>query len=189
MDARTWFLTEHAREFALERRLWELPEPLLRRCLDGHNSLVWLFWHIARCEDVAVNLVLRDGPQILEQDGWAERLDVDARDIGTGMADEEAGDLSARVGLVHLRAYREAVGRATRDWVKTADFAALAAPVDLAGRRARERGAIRAELALPDLWDQQQGEFFLSWLAGGHHYVHLGEAQHVAQLLQELPPA
>ena len=57
----------------------------------------------------------------------------------------------------------------------------------MGGRRAMERGAIRAGLSLAERWDRRTGEFFLSWLASGHLYVHLGVAQHVAQLLQVGP--
>ena len=39
------------------------------------NSLVWLLWHMARVEDVVVNLVVADGRQVLD-DGWALRLKV-----------------------------------------------------------------------------------------------------------------
>jgi len=184
MDARAWFLAGHARELELERPLWELPEGKLRHRLGEHSSLAWLFWHMARCEDVGVNLVLRDAPQVLQQDGWAARLGVAARDIGTGMPDDEAAAVGRGVDLGALRGYREAVSRQTRAGAATADFDRLGEPIRMGGRRATERGAIRAGLSLAERWDRRTGEFFLSWLASGHLYAHLGEAQHVAQVLQ-----
>lgn len=136
MDARAWFLAGHAREMEFERPLWALPEGRLRRCLDGHSSIAWLFWHMARCEDVGVNLVLRDGPQVLDRDAWTTTLGVAARDIGTGMPDDEAAALGRGVDLGALRRYREAVNHETRAWAATPDFDRL--------------GAIRAGLSLPE---------------------------------------
>jgi DinB superfamily len=77
----------------------------------GLNSLAWLLWHMARTEDVNVNLVVRDGRQVWD-DAWARRLNVARMDIGTGMTEDEVGELSAVLDLSVARAYRSAVGRA-----------------------------------------------------------------------------
>jgi hypothetical protein len=53
--------------------------------LPGQNSIAWLFWHMTRCEDVAVNVVLSRQGEVLA-DGWKERMGVARHDIGTGMA-------------------------------------------------------------------------------------------------------
>jgi uncharacterized damage-inducible protein DinB len=75
------------------------------------NSIAWLLWHIARCEDVYMNRLLSDRPQVLEEEGWLARLDVNLRRMGTGMTDEEVAELSARINIPALRAYYDAVGR------------------------------------------------------------------------------
>jgi len=62
----------------------------------GLNSLVWLVWHMARVEDVGVNLVVAGGRQVLD-DGWASRLGIDRTDVGTGMTEEE---LDAAVDVI-----------------------------------------------------------------------------------------
>jgi hypothetical protein len=33
----------------------------MRRRPEGMNSLAWILWHVARAEDVAVNLVVTSG--------------------------------------------------------------------------------------------------------------------------------
>ena len=48
------------------------------------NSLVWLLWHMARTEDVAVNLVVVGRAQVLD-DRWTKRMNIPWRTIGTGM--------------------------------------------------------------------------------------------------------
>jgi len=64
----------------------------------GLNSLVWLLWHMARVEDVAVNLVLIAGRQVLD-DGWSSRLDVPRTDVGRGMTEDEVVDFTARADI------------------------------------------------------------------------------------------
>ena len=34
------------------------------------HSVAWLIWHIARIEDVAMNLLVAGGPQVLHQSNW-----------------------------------------------------------------------------------------------------------------------
>ncbi len=82
----------------------------------GLNSLVWLLWHMARVEDVAVSMVVSKGQQILNDD-WARRMNVRWRIIGTGMTDDEVGELTAGADIAAVGAYRSAVGRRTRDVV------------------------------------------------------------------------
>jgi len=45
-------------------------DQMRRRPASGLNSLVWLLWHMARTEDVAVNLVVSDGRQVDQKDGF-----------------------------------------------------------------------------------------------------------------------
>ncbi len=124
MDALTFFLAQHARlhfaDVAEKRSLAErifggLTDDQLRlRPGRGLNSLAWLLWHTARTEDVTSNVVVANRPQVFD-DGWAERLKVSRRDIGTGMTDEEVAELSAGVDIAAVKAYRSAVGRRTRE--------------------------------------------------------------------------
>jgi hypothetical protein len=95
MDARTLFLMGHAfchsaaqnsdeTDGREDRLCAGLTESELRLCPEGyHNSIAWLLWHMARCEDVMVNTVLRNVPEVLD-DGWLNRLGVSTRHIGTG---------------------------------------------------------------------------------------------------------
>jgi hypothetical protein len=77
---------------------------------DGQNSVVWLLWHVTRCEDVTLGSVLSHRGQVLDE-GWADKLGVDRRDIGTGMRPHEVRDLSQRVDIPALVGYRLAVAR------------------------------------------------------------------------------
>jgi hypothetical protein len=80
------------------------------------NSLVWLLWHMARTEDVAVNLVVAGQPQVFD-DAWARRMNVLRPDMGTGMTADEVTALTEQADVAAVRAYRSAVGRRTRQIV------------------------------------------------------------------------
>ena len=98
MDLLSFFLLQHARVHSadmaggvspIDRVFGGLTDEQMRaRPGKGVNSPVWLLWHMARTEDVAVNLVVTDTGQVLD-DGWAPRLNVPCRHMGTGMTDDE----------------------------------------------------------------------------------------------------
>jgi DinB superfamily len=98
-----------------ERWLSGLSDDQLRqRPRRDVNSIVWLLWHMARTEDVAVNLVVTTGAQVLD-DVWARRMRIPRRDMGTGMLADEVAELSERADVAAVRAYRVAVGVRTRE--------------------------------------------------------------------------
>ncbi len=102
-----------------ERWLGGLSDDQLRlRPAAGVNSLAWLLWHMARTEDVAVNLVVAGRAQVFDDD-WARRMRVPRRDMGTGMTADEVAELSEGADVAAVRAYRSAVGIRTREVVRT----------------------------------------------------------------------
>ena len=189
MHPREMFLSLHAHVHAaattgeqgpsLEDGLCDgLTDEQMREGPDGFNSIVWLLWHITRFEDVVVNTVLRGVPEVLDRDGWQQRLGVDTRLIGTGSSDEEVEEFSTQVDPSAVRAYRAAVGRETRRWAETADFEALAAVPDVLGRLSQAPTALdgRAEW-VRSLWANRTGLGLLSLPVIGHSYIHIGEAR------------
>jgi hypothetical protein len=125
MNAADFFLVQHGRMHAAgvgdPASMWErvftgVTDEQMRARPAGMNSLAWLLWHTARVEDVVANLVLIAGHQVFD-DAWSRRLGVARVDIGTGMTDAEVTDLSRRLDLVAAKAYRNAVGKRTREVV------------------------------------------------------------------------
>ena len=191
MDLVSFSLVSHAGAHAGEvgggesyadRVLGRLSDAEMRaRPGKGLNSIVWLLWHMARVEDVAVNLVVADGQQVLDDD-WVRRMNVPWRIIGTGMTDEEVGELTTRAGVAAVRAYRTAVGLQTRDVVKALRPEAWDEIVGFADTaRAAAAGAFRPNSGWVDgvgykPWqDHSRGER-LSGSAIRHNAMHLGEA-------------
>ena len=162
-------------------------EQMRARPADRVNSLVWLLWHMARTEDVAVNLVVSSGRQVLEDD-WARRMNVPWRTIGTGMTEGEVAELTRRADVDAVRAYRSAVGRQTLEVVSALRPDAWDEIVGLADTaRAAAAGAFAANTPWVEGvgYRPWQGHARAAQLAGSairHNAVHLGEAITVRSL-------
>jgi DinB superfamily len=127
MDARQLFLAQHTAVQSLavggnpasaaERAFASVSDAQMRvRPREDLNSLAWIMWHIARAEDIFINLLIAGRPQVFD-DTWGKRLGVPRRDFGIGMTSGEVSDLTRAVDLAALREYRDAVGRRTREVV------------------------------------------------------------------------
>jgi hypothetical protein len=177
MDPVSFFYLQHGRVHSskvssvpslADRIFGALTEPQMRvRPGKGLNSLVWLLWHMARVEDVAVNLVVTAGQQVLD-DGWSSRLGVLRPDVGHGMTEDEVAEFTARADIDAVRAYRDAVG------LKTRDVAAALAPGSWAetlstADAARVPAGFQAFVGQPRALE-------LGTSAILHNAMHLGEA-------------
>jgi hypothetical protein len=182
MDALHFFVLRHEslHPEAIDRLLSGLSDQQI--CLppcEGMSSLAWLLWHMARCEDVGVNALVAGRPQVLD-DGWAGRLGVSRRDIGTGMAGEEVSAFSAAVDLAALRAYCAAVGARTRAVVaalrpeeldEVIDSEYLHGVIDRDGLLGPQAGWVRP------YWEGKTKGWFLAQLGLAHQWEHFGEAK------------
>jgi len=189
MDAIQMFLRQHTQTHTADPGYTEgsladmvlrglTDEHIRRRPREGLNSLAWIFWHMARAEDAGMNVVLAGEPQVLDQDGWPARLRVPRRDIGTSMTSDEVAALSAEIDVTALRDYRAAVGRKTREVARRLPREGLEDLVDApALARVTAAGVLseRAQWVLP-LWARRPKVWFLTWVAAGHNFAHLGEA-------------
>jgi hypothetical protein len=197
MDAVSFFLVQHGQLHAAEggagasysdRVFAGLTDEQMRaRPGRDVNSLVWLLWHMARTEDASVNLVVASGQQVLD-DGWARRMNVPWRTIGTGMSESDVVDLTRRADLGAVPAYRAAVARQTREVVRALRPEAWEQVVGFADTsRAAAAGAFAPNTAWTDGvgYKSWQGHSRAAQLAGSairHNALHLGEAVTVRSL-------
>src|SRR5919109_3280931 len=188
MDIRELFLDQHAamhsaavggnKMSAAERTFAGLSDEQMRvRPREDLNSLAWLMWHIARAEDILVNVVLHRRPQVFD-DTWMKRLGIARRDFGIGMTSPEVTELTRQLDLAALREYRDAVGRRTREIVgafKDQDWQGQVA-VDALQRAADQGGfGVRSE-ALIKAFTGRTRAALLSGIALFHPMSHMGEA-------------
>jgi hypothetical protein len=145
------------------------------------HSIAWIMWHIARIEDVTMNMLVADAPQLLHRDGWLERLQVTARDTGNAMDEAAVADLSAAIDVGALRAYRVAVGRRTREIVQQLQPEQLKQKVEPArlGRVLDEGAVVEAARGLIDYWGGRNIAGLLLMPPTRHNFIHLNEARRV----------
>src|SRR5579859_1855450 len=149
------------------------------------NSIAWLIWHIARIEDVTMNLLVAGRPQVLDEDDWAGQLRLSRRDVGTSMSEIEVADFSNQVDCSALRAYRIAVGLRTREIVSALQPAELWEHIDPTNvYRLTAAGALAdAAYELAQVWSGWQKAGMLTMPATRHSFTHLNEAYRVRKNL------
>ena len=108
------------------------------------------------------------------------RFNLDRRDIGTGMNDEEVGAFTDRVHIPTLAGYYRAVGQKTREMVgslRPEDLDEVPDPQNL--RRALlAEGAIGEDLVSWIVGEREGNTkgWWLGLLGWGHNQTHRGEA-------------
>ncbi len=157
----------------------DMTEEQIRRIpRNCEHSVAWCVWHIARIEDVAMNLLVAGSPQVLHRDNWLERMKVTVGDTGNAMDEEGVAELSAAIDIEALRAYRLAVGRRTREIVQQIEPEALKQKVDPSRlQQVRdERAVVEAANGIVDYWGRRNIAGLLLMPATRHNLVHLNEA-------------
>lgn len=174
------FEMAHTEPFSLEDEVFEdLGEEKARHIpINSEHSIIWNIWHIARIEDVTMNLLVAGSPQILNQGDWLPKLKVSARDTGNAMRVDEIADLSNTIDIKALRGYRVAVGLRTREIIKNLQPQQLKNKVDPASLdQIRKEGAVvEAANGLLDYWGRRNIAGLLLMPATRHNLVHLNES-------------
>jgi DinB superfamily len=184
------FLSQHAMVYpaamsglglwSFEDEVWAgLSEAAARRVpAGGEHSIVWMVWHATRCEDITMNLLAAGSPQVLNRDGWQERMKISARDTGNAMSPDEIAAFSAAIDIPALRGYRAAVGCRTEEIARQLAPGALKQKVDPACiRQMMAEGAVVEKAQwLIDYWASRTIAGLLMMPATRHQFVHLSEA-------------
>ena len=118
MNTIQFFLLHHNRLYfepsGILKRISGLSDKQLRLCQHNLNSIAWILWHMARCEDFAINRIIIGKDQVFDTDNFAGRFNVSRRDIGTSMSYDEVISLSNQIDLDSLREYSVAVATKTQ---------------------------------------------------------------------------
>lgn len=193
------FLGQHAMVHSSEMShsgIWSFEDEVCEGLSDAQlrgrpgkiiNSIAWLIWHIARIEDVTMNLLVAGRPQVLDEDDWVSRFHLGRRDVGTSMSENEVADFSNQVDCSALRAYRIAVGCRTREIVSALQPAELWERIDATNvHRLTTEGALaEAAYELAQVWSGWQKAGMLTMPATRHSFTHLNEAYGVRKKLMK----
>jgi hypothetical protein len=148
---------------------------------NGNHSIAWIIWHLARIEDVIMNLLVADAPQILHKNRWHEKLQIPPKNTGNGMSDDEVLSLSIQIDIRELREYRLAVGRETRRIarkLKKTDFRKRVEPARLQ-RIWDERAMLPGGKGIVNYWANRTIAGLLLMPPTRHCFLHLNEARRI----------
>ncbi|HNT73548.1 MAG TPA: DinB family protein [Anaerolineae bacterium] len=162
----------------------DMTEAQIRRIPQGCDySVAWHIWHLARIEDITMNLLLAGRLQCFVREGWQARLNAPVVDTGNAMTKDEVAALSEALDLAALREYRAAVGRETRANVTGLAPEAFKQKVDPARlRQVMEEGAVvEAARGIVDYWSRRTLAELLLMPPTRHNLVHLNESLRLKQ--------
>jgi hypothetical protein len=160
------------------------------RCIPPkfEHSIAWIFWHLTRIEDITMNMLVAGQPQLYNQDDWAARLNVSICDTASALDKRAVQTLSEELDLQAMRAYRLAVGRATRiivQQLQPGDFKQKVEPERI--RQVYAEGCVASEAGwLLEYWGGLSIAGLLLMPPTRHIFVHLNEAQQIKRKLPEI---
>lgn len=171
--------TVNPEHWSFENELWQdMSEEIFRRVYNEDQSIVWKLWHIGRIEDITMNILIADEQQVMSCDNWIAKLNIEACDTGNAMNDKEIERLSKSIDIKALQEYRNAVGKKTRDIIRTLkpeDLKKKIEPCKL--KRVLDEGAVVTEAkGLLDYWGRKTYAGLLLMPATRHNLVHLNES-------------
>ncbi len=156
-----------------------LNETAMRTVPSGcEHSIAWILWHLARCEDVTMNVLVAGTGQVLDRQDWVQQINTPINHTGNAMNEEEIYAFSQAIDLDALLAYRTAVGLSTRQLVSRLSPQQLAQQVDPARISiVRQSGAVlRAAQGIVDYWSKRSVAGLLLMPPTRHGFTHLNEA-------------
>ncbi len=191
------FLSQHAQLHSgriADGKLWSfqdevldnLDENALRRIPhEGEHSLAWILWHLARIEDLTMNVLVAGKCQLFENESWREKLHAPISDTGNAIDVHMVTLFSQAVDLDQLIAYREAVGRQTRQIISQLLPDILGEKVEPERIQAvRASGAVAdAADGIIDYWSHRTIAGLLLMPPTRHCFLHWNEASRIKHLL------
>jgi len=169
-------------DFTMQRAVAGLAPEQLRERPGGANAIAWIVWHLARVEDGCIAGTVLGQPPLLDET-WTSRLRVDFEGDGEGMTRDEAAGVSDAVETDALMAYRDAVGRRTRDLLQTLNVEVLDTPLSEPEIQDRvTRGLIPPEEA--EHLARFTRSSLLWWWAVEHNHYHLGQAAMIRGMIR-----
>jgi hypothetical protein len=171
-----WSLEDEALEGLTEADIRNIPE-------NEEHSIAWILWHLARIEDVTMNMLVAGSPQIFYAENWLTKMEFKSHETGNALDQAGIVLLSTVINIDALRDYRIAVGRRTREIVKQlqpGDFKRKVEPARI--EQVIENGVVVDSTRwLTDYWSKKTFAGLLLMPPTRHNFVHLNEATRLAQ--------
>ena len=183
------FLRQHAMLHSAKMAqagLWSYEDEILNGMDDAdlrripireEHSIVWCLWHIARIEDVTMNLLIANTNEVFEERQWIVKLHAPIIHTANALSEDEVAALSQQVDIAALSEYRIAVGHRTREIVKSLEPGSLPIKVNQAQiTRVTAKAVVHPDAqGIIDYWSKRTIAGLLLMPASRHLLVHLNE--------------
>lgn len=153
---------------------------------DTKNSIAWHLWHIARIEDMTMNLLIADAQQVLYIEGWLEQMNIEVSHSGNDMSVEEITELSSIINLNSLLAYRSAVAKQTQQVIQSLEPGQFKTKVEQnrIKRLFNEKAVTQKSAWLADYWSRKNIAGLILMPATRHNFLHLNKCIRIKDRLQ-----
>lgn len=147
----------------------------------GEHSIAWILFHLARIEDIVMNMLVAGTEQLFTRDGWAKKMKVSVLHSANKMDDASIARLSAVIDIPSLRACRISVGKRTREIVKklqATDFKQKVLPARI--ENVLREGAVTPEaMEIINYWSKKTIAGLLLMPPTRHCILHLNEGMRI----------
>jgi hypothetical protein len=193
------FLAQHAMVHSANMAktgLWSFEDEVLGHLADnqirmipggGEHSIAWILFHLARIEDITMNMLVAGKTQLFTQDGWAKKMNVVVIHSANKMDQSSVTKLSAEINVRALKAYRIAVGRRTRQVVKNIKAEDYQKPVDpLRIQSVMREGAVSKDaMEIINYWASRTIAGLLLMPPTRHCFLHWNEALKIKKKIEK----
>ncbi|HKI53815.1 MAG TPA: DinB family protein [Anaerolineales bacterium] len=175
--------------WSFEDELWQgLNEENFRTIPPkGEHSIAWILFHIARIEDITMNMLVAGTPQVYKREKWAKKLKSTIHHSANKMDDDSVRLLSSSLDMAALREYRLSVGKRTREIVRKIqpdEFDQKVEPIRLE-KLLKEGAMIEEAMEIIDYWSKRTIAGLLLMPPTRHNLLHLNEAMMLKQKLSK----
>jgi len=153
-----------------EKKMRFIPEKL-------NHSIVWCLWHIARIEDVTMNILIRGDEQVFKTESYQNKLNIRFFDTGNGMSQKEISELSQAIDIEELKNYRMAVGKQTQLLIKKITIEKLKEKIfsNRIERLFKEKALRETAVGIAEYWSKKTAAGLLLMPSTRHNILHLNE--------------
>ncbi|MHC1724117.1 MAG: hypothetical protein AB9836_13040 [Aminipila sp.] len=144
------------------------------------KTIAYHVWHTSRIEDLVANILINGSDEVLN-DRWLNELNINVRETGNTMSNNQIEEFSRRINLDNLRIYRNAVGFRTTEILKSLsadDIKKKPRKEDL--DRLLEVGGLvdkRTSIWLKDFWGKKTFAGLILLPILRHHILHLNDCK------------
>ena len=85
---------------------------------DSIRTVAFFIFHITRIEDICANVIIGEKKQVIFENKWIEKLNIERVDTGNSMTLDEIDKLSMNINQKQLFSYRLEVGKRTIDIIQ-----------------------------------------------------------------------